>query len=195
MTIILASGSKIRLRLLQNAGVTCAACKADIDERVLKVQHQDTSPEHLAAILADAKAQALSMQHPTALVIGADQILFCGGRHYDKPDTLLSARAQLLSLRGRTHHLFSAVSCWQGRRRIWGTTEQASLRMRAFSDAFLDGYLRQMGNDVTTTVGGYMLEGQGAQLFERIEGDYFGILGLPLLPVLEVLRQSGELAE
>lgn len=193
--IILASGSRTRLDLLHNAGVPVAADPAAIDESAVKqALHADgAKAEDVAEALAEMKAQRASRRHPGALVIGADQMLDCNGIWFDKPSDLDHARAQLLALRGRTHVLISGAVAVRDGERLWHRTDRARLTMRPFSDAFLDVYLAQLGPAVLQSVGGYQLEGLGAQLFAKVEGDYFTILGLPLLPLLDYLRTCGVL--
>jgi len=127
------------------------------------------------------------------VVIGADQILVCEDGWFDKPDSITAAREQLLRLRGRLHVLATAVVCQQGEQRVWHHVVRPRLTMRRFSDAFLDDYLAAQGEEVTSTVGAYRLEGLGIHLFERVEGEHSAILGLPLLPLLDFLRQHGVL--
>lgn len=145
----------------------------------------------VAQALAQAKASAVGKTRPDALVIGADQMLVCGENWYDKPGDLGAARRQLKSLSGKTHHLLTAVVVVEGDRVLWQHRAQAALTMRSFSQDFLETYLRQAGPAILSSVGAYQLEGLGAQLFERIEGDHFTILGLPLLPLLGYLRSRG----
>jgi septum formation protein len=145
----------------------------------------------VAQALAQAKALAVGKTRPDALVIGADQMLVCGENWYDKPGDLGAARRQLKSLSGKTHQLLTAVVVVQGDRVLWQHLAQAALTMRSFGQEFLETYLQQAGPAILSSVGAYQLEGLGAQLFERIEGDHFTILGLPLLPLLGYLRNAG----
>lgn len=191
MKLVLASTSRIRVELLAKAGLTFEALAPDIDETELKRQSLGLSPGDLAQKLAAAKAVSATNRVPGALVVGADQVLNLAGRAYDKPDTTEIARQQLMELRGRRHVLETALCCAQDGKIVWQSLGQAALTMRSFSDGFLEDYLRKMGHEVTTSVGGYKLEGLGAQLFDKIEGDYFTILGLPLLPLLDFLRRQG----
>ena len=142
-------------------------------------------------VLAELKAQRVSQRHKDALVIGADQMLQCGGIWFDKPADLDHARGHLIALRGKTHELLSAVCVVRDGEVLWRHLESAQLTMRPFSDAFIDEYLAAAGDAVCASVGAYQLEGRGAQLFSRIEGDYFTILGLPLLPLLGFLVNHG----
>ena len=194
MKLVLASTSRIRGELLTRAGLAFKSVRPAVDENELKKTSKDLSPGDLALSLAAAKAVSVANRMPDALVIGADQVLNLAGEVFDKPDTPAAARRQLIDLRGRSHILETALCCALGDKVVWQHLGRATLTMRSFSDGFLDDYLRQMGPDVTTSVGGYKLEGLGAQLFEAIEGDYFTILGLPLLPLLDYLRRRGALA-
>jgi septum formation protein len=193
--IVLASQSKARRALLTAAGIDAAIEPAALDESEIKrrVRADGGSSERCAAELAVAKAARVARKNLDALVIGADQILDCGGDWFDKPRDLAEAREQLRALRGRTHELVSAVTVTRDDKNLWRHVARARLMMRPFSDAFLDDYVAAMGERLCETVGGYALEGLGAQLFERVEGDYFSILGLPLLPLLAFLREEGAL--
>ena len=189
-SLVLASASAARCRLLTAAGIAMMVDPANIDEERIKASswREGRTAEACAVALAEAKAAAVSARHPEALVIGADQMLDHDGNWLDKPRDRDHAQRQLKSLRGRRHELVSAVALAQDDVLLWRHVERASLTMRDFSDGFLDDYLDAIGERALTTVGGYELEGLGAQLFARIEGDYFTILGLPLLPLLDVLR-------
>ncbi len=195
--LILASASKARADLLRNAGVTFQTKPALVDEEELKaaLRAEGAPPRDQADILAEMKALSVSRTTPGALVLGADQILDQSGDAFDKPTSCESARDQLIRLRGARHELLSAAVIARDGEPIWRHIGRARLHMRLFSDAFLDDYLDQMGDTVTSTVGGYMLEGVGAQLFSRIDGDYFTILGLPLIETLGFLRLHGHLIE
>jgi septum formation protein len=149
----------------------------------------------LAHTLAAAKAEAVSLRHPSALVIGADQLLLLDDKPFDKPGDLEEAAMQLSLLRGNTHELITAVAVARRGAVVWTDCAVAKLTMRCFSDDFLAGYLASMGEDALTSVGAYKLEGRGVQLFHSIDGDYFAILGLPLLPLLSFLRREGCLPE
>lgn len=166
---------------------------ADVDESAIKACMTGTAAD-LALSLAEAKARAVAPRHPGAAVIGADQVLESGDGVLDKPGSADEARRHLISLRGRAHRLLSAVCVVSDDEVLWRHVESASLTMRAFSDVFLDDYLKRAGADTWQSVGAYHLEGLGAQLFERVEGDHFTIQGLPLLPLLGFLRQRGLLA-
>ncbi|MBF0166240.1 MAG: septum formation protein Maf [Alphaproteobacteria bacterium] len=192
--ILLASASAARLRLLKDAGLATEAMASCIDEADLKNSMRESPPQGVALALAAAKAQALSERFPTRLVIGADQLLDCEGRLFDKPATLDAARDQLLALKGRTHRLISAVCLMRQGRLLWQHVGEAHLTMRDFSEDFLMAYLKAEGAAALASVGAYRIEGLGVQLFERIEGDSFTIQGLPLLPLLQELRHLGEVA-
>jgi len=195
--LILASGSKARAAMLDGAGVAVACDPADVDEGALKAagRARGATVAATAEALAEAKARRVAQRHPGAFVLGADQMLACEGDWFDKPADRDRARAQLLRLRGRTHRLVSAAVIVRGAERLWHHTDTADLTMRPFSDAFLEWYLDACGEAVLHSVGAYHLEGLGAQLFDRVDGDFFTILGLPLLPVLGFLRDHGVLTE
>jgi septum formation protein len=179
--------------LLANAGVDCAFDKAAVDEEELKAsfRNEGTGAAEVAEALAELKARHVSRRHPGALVIGADQMLDCEGTWFDKPPDMEHAAGHLRALSGRTHSLLSAVCVVRDDQRLWHHVEAARLTMRELSEDFIAGYLAAAGEEVCGSVGAYQLEGRGAQLFERIEGDYFTILGLPLLPLLDFLRNHG----
>ncbi|HKT54418.1 MAG TPA: Maf family protein, partial [Caulobacteraceae bacterium] len=179
--LVLASQSRVRAKLLEAAGVVFTTAVSGVDEDAIKSQLAGAPPLEIASTLADAKAVRVSDAQPTALVIGADQTLELDGRLFDKPANLAHARVRLTVLRGRVHRLHSAVALALRGEVIWRETVTSSLTMRAFSDAFLEDYLQRNGEMVLGSVGGYALEGDGVQLFDHIEGDYFSILGLPLL--------------
>lgn len=192
-SLFLASASPTRRRLLAQAGLEFSAEAAPIDEEEAKLalESEGADGPALAEALAELKAVAVARRHPGAFVIGADQILDCEGRRYDKPRDPAAARAQLMALRGRTHELISAVVVVRDGQRLWHHIDRAKLTMRPFSPAFLDAYLARSLPGILGSVGAYQLEALGAQLFSRIEGDYFTILGLPLLPLLDFLRPHG----
>jgi len=193
--VIFATASPTRLALLAAAGVPCRGQAAPVDETSVKesMRAEGASALDTALLLAELKAIHLSRRNPDALVFGADQMLECEGRWYDKPADLAAARDQLCSLRGKGHKLISAVVCARAGQRLWHFSEEAKLRMRPFGDDFLEEYLASEGEALLGSVGAYRLEGRGAQLFAAIEGDYFSILGLPLLAVLDYLRVQGVL--
>lgn len=192
-SVILASTSKIRATLLANAGIEFDAIGADVDERAVEepLIKANFLPEDIASVLAEAKALDVSQKYPGAYVVGADQILSFRGRRWTKPETMDEARANLLEFRGESHELHAAVVCARDGETVWRHVSTARLTMRDFSPTFLGRYLASAGEAVLTSVGAYQLEGEGVQLFERIEGDYFTILGLPLLPLLAFFRQEG----
>lgn len=188
-SLVLASGSAVRAMLLRNAGLEFRVQDSRVDEDVVKEKFADSDTDALALKLAEEKALAVSRLEPGALVIGADQILSCDGDRFDKPRDMAQARANLRRFRARTHSLHSGVALAFGGEIVWRHVDQAHLAMRDFSDSFLDRYLESIGDKIRSSVGCYQLEGPGIQLFERIEGDYFTILGLPLLPLLAELRR------
>jgi septum formation protein len=191
--LVLASKSAVRRALLDAAGIPLEIRAADIDERAVETQAPGGGAAAVALTLARAKAQAVSASMPGRLVLGADQTLALGTRRFSKPADRAAAGDQLRALRGNTHMLHSALALVRDGKVVFEQAETARLTMRAFSDQFLEDYLGAAGNAVMASVGGYQLEGPGIQLFERLEGDYFTILGLPLLPLLDFLRRDGQL--
>jgi septum formation protein len=199
--VVLASGSAVRRQLLDNAGIPCRVAPAVIDEAAIRAElasdNPSVDPAGIADVLARAKAEKISRRFPDALVIGADQVLSLptietGGAHYDlvhKANSLELARSTLLRLRGVTHHLHVGVAIAEHGEITWSTTDHAALKMRKFSTAFLDQYIARAGAALFDCVGAYQLEGLGLQLFEQIDGNYFTILGLPMLPLLAELRE------
>jgi septum formation protein len=196
VTIVLASNSRSRAAVLSGAGVAFETEDSGVDEAALKsgLLAGGASPRDVAERLGEAKALAVSARRLHDLVIGADQTLDLAGTLYDKPTDLGEARAHLSALRGKGHALHGGIVAAERGEVVWRATETSRLWMRDFSDAFLDAYLARGGAGLLASVGGYQLEGEGAQLFERIEGDYFAILGLPLLPLLGFLRRRGAIA-
>lgn len=196
--LILASSSQSRRAMLSAAGVPVRIIPADVDEvairETLTANNNAVDPLDIAEVLARAKAQAVSALHPEALVIGADQILALDDRIFAKPDDLDSARQSLRDLRGRTHQLHCSVALARAGDVVWAAGDTAHMSMRAFSEAFLERYIDEAGLDICHSVGAYQLEDLGIQLFDRIDGDYFTILGLPLLPLLGELRARGAIA-
>lgn len=188
---ILASGSAIRRQILTGAGVRFDTESPGVDEDALKEQMLLSPPADVALALAQAKALAVSARHPQALVLGADQVLAMDGKVFDKAKDEAEARQRLEALRGRTHTLEGGLAAARGGDLVWTHQSKATLKVREFSDGFLDFYMERAGGELTASVGAYAYEGLGAQLFEAVEGDYYAILGLPLLPVLELLRREG----
>ncbi len=191
--LILASSSSTRQRLLRAAGVAFSTEAAAVDETAVleSLAAAKARGRDAADLLAELKALKVSGRRAGAFVIGADQVLTCNGRFFSKPETVAAARAQLLQLSGKTHVLSSAVCVACDGAIVWRDVQEARLTMRALSDAFLDAYLAQAGADILGSVGAYHVEGLGIQLFSRIDGDTFTILGLPLLPLLDFLRTHG----
>jgi septum formation protein len=193
--LILASASTARADMLRAAGVEIEIVPARVDEGELKLslRQQRADPETAAIALAELKALQVSRGKPGRLVLGADQMLDCDGAWFDKPANRAAAKGQLLALRDKTHRLTSAAVLARDGQRIWHHAAAAKLTMRAFTDTFLALYLDRAGDAVLSSVGAYQLEGLGAQMFKRIDGDFFTILGLPLLPVLDILREQNQL--
>ncbi|GIK97978.1 MAG: Maf-like protein [Alphaproteobacteria bacterium] len=193
--VILASASAPRARLLAAAGVRATQEAAAVDEAEVKrsLAAEKASAAQVAEALAELKASKISRRHPEALVIGCDQMLDCDGSWFDKPDSRAAARDQLLRLSGRRHRLVTAVVVLRRGERLWHHIGAATLAMRPLSPEFIDAYLDAAGDAALSSVGAYQLEGLGAQLFARVDGDYFTILGLPLLPLLDFLRHHGVL--
>jgi nucleoside triphosphate pyrophosphatase len=192
--LILASGSKSRARLLEAAGLAFVVEPPGLDEAVMReaVSGEGAlTPHDIAEVLARAKAEAVSDLAPKAYVIGGDQVLALGNTIFTKPDSMEAARRQLLDLRGKTHTLHTAVAVATDGETIWAETTIASLTMRKLSPEFIGRYLAAAGDEVLSSVGAYQLESLGVQLFEKIDGDYFSILGLPLIPLLDTLRREG----
>ncbi len=192
-TLILASSSDARTDMLTNAGVQHRIELPSVDE--------DTAKESLAAAeapaaavaeaLAELKAKSVALRFPQAFVIGADQVLAHDGVLFDKPGNLPAARAQLVTLGGDAHELHSSVCVVQAGQRLWHCNDRARLEMRTLSTSFIDRYLGAVGDAACRSVGAYQLEGLGAQLFTRVHGDFFTVLGMPLLPLLAFLRDRG----
>lgn len=192
--LVLASKSAARRAMLENAGVAFEARVAGVDEDAIKAQSGDLDAAALAVRLAEAKALAVSRDDETAWVLGSDQTLAFDGGLISKAPTLEAARERLKSMRGRTHHLHSGAALAVKGQVVWSGVDTVRMRMRDFSDAFLDAYLAAEGEVLLSCVGAYRLEGLGSQLFEAVDGDYFTVLGLPLWPVLAELRRAGVLA-
>jgi len=191
--LILASASPSRRQMLLNAGLDFEIEPSGVDEDEVKrsLLGERASARDIATTLAEMKAVRVSTRHAGAMVIGADSTLACDGKLYDKPPTLAAARAQLMALSGRTHELISSVVVAKNGKRLWHATDVGRLTMRPLTDSFLDAYVARAGEAVCASVGAYQLEGLGAHLFNRIEGDYFTVLGLPLLPLLVFLAEHG----
>lgn len=189
--LLLASNSATRKALLSGAGLRFAVSPAQIDERALEAAALGTgaAPEAIAVTLAEAKARDVASRHPGALVLGADQVLALGDRQLHKPADLDAARGQLAALSGRTHHLHAGLALLRDGQGLWSHVASASLTLRVLSPEEIEQVLALEGPAILGSVGAYRLEGPSIRLFERIEGDYFTILGLPLLPLLAALRQ------
>jgi septum formation protein len=193
--LILASQSKVRRALLTAAGIPVETDPADVDERALEAKAQLQAAGAVAALLAREKAIVVARRHGGGLTLGADQTLSLGSERLTKPHDRDGARAQLRALRGHTHELHSAIAFVQHSAVLFEHVGVARLTMRDFSEQFLESYLDAAGASVTASVGAYQIEGHGLQLFERVEGDYFTVLGLPLLHALDFLRRVGCLAQ
>ena len=192
--LILASKSAARREMLTGAGVPFDVRVADVDEDAVKATFDPADAAGLAEALARVKALAVSRLEPDAWVLGADQTLAFDGGLVSKAQDLDEARARLSAMRGRTHHLHSGAALAKGGEVVWSGVDTAGMQVRDFSDGFLDAYLAAEGAGLLACVGSYRLEGMGAQLFARIEGDYFTVLGLPLWAVLDQLRRHGAIA-
>ncbi|MEO5615232.1 MAG: Maf family nucleotide pyrophosphatase [Cypionkella sp.] len=191
--LLLASVSPIRLQLLRNAGLEVSAQPARIDEDAIRqaLQADAAPPREIADALAEMKARKLAEKNPDALVLGCDQILAFKGRVFGKPETPDEARSQLTEFRDQTHQLISALVLYDGGKPIWRHMSEAKLTMLPLSDSYLDDYVTRNWHSLRQSVGAYKLEEEGIRLFSTIEGDYFSILGLPLLPLLGYLGTRG----
>jgi septum formation protein len=192
--LVLASQSRARQTLLANAGIAFEAIPADIDERQIQAASGLSAPGEIASLLARRKALAVSSDQPGTIVVGADQTLALGARLFSKPADRAQAAGQLRALAGGSHELHSAVAVARDGKILFETLSIARMTMRRLSEAEIDAYLDEAGEAVVTSVGAYQLEGLGVHLFERIAGDHFTILGLPLLPLLAFLRSEQLLA-
>ncbi|MDW5315769.1 Maf-like protein [Rhizobium sp. PL01] len=190
-SLVLASASPFRRMLLENAGIAFQAKAADIDERAIEgeVERQGSSPQEVALILAEAKARNVGGVFPDGIIIGSDQTMSLGARVYHKPRDMNEARDHLLSLSGQVHQLNSGIVLTRGNDILWKHVSSARMSVRVLSPEFIDAHLARVGTKATSSVGAYQLEGEGIQLFDKIEGDYFTILGLPMLPLLAKLRE------
>lgn len=193
--LILASRSAARRSLLTQAGVQYSATDAGVDEDAIKDASGHLSPAELAVELAAAKALAVSRGDPEAWVLGADQTLEFDRGLISKAATLEEARARLAAMRGRSHYLHSGLALARNGSVVWSSVDTATMKVRAFSDAFLQTYLQKEGDALLSVVGSYRLEGLGSQLFEAVEGDYFTVLGLPLWPLMNELRRVGVISQ
>lgn len=191
--ILLASRSAIRCDLLIKSGVRFEALPARLDEAAIRaaLEAEGAHARDQADALAEMKAAKIAQKHPEAVVIGCDQVLEFEHRVMGKPESLEEARGQLLALRGRRHKLLSAVVVYHQGQPVWRHVGEVRLEMREFSDGYLESYLARHGTSLFDTVGGYKLEEEGVRLFSQIEGDYFTVLGLPLVPLLNYLGQRG----
>ncbi len=195
--LILGSGSAIRQSLLRNAGLAFETATPRVDEESVRAAllAEGAKPRDIADALAELKATKISARHPAALVIGCDQVLDLGGTLLSKPETVDEARAQLSAMRGKRHDLLSAVVICQAGRPLWRHIGTARMTVRPFSDDWLDGYLSRNWPDIADSVGAYKLEAEGVRLFSRVDGDYFTVLGLPLLDLLSFLTLRGDLQQ
>lgn len=191
--LVLASGSPHRRKMLEDAGVAVEAVKPDLDERALEAPLEESraTPAEVALVLAEAKAAAVAGMKPGRLVLGGDQTLSLDGEVFHKPADMEAARRHLLKLSGKTHHLHSAAVLFRDGAAVWRHVGHATMAMRALDPGFVGRHLARVGERALGSVGAYQVEGEGIQLFERIEGDLFTIVGLPLLPLLKALRTEG----
>lgn len=195
LSLVLASGSEIRAQLLQNAGLDFDVLPVAIDEEMIKesLLAEAVTPRNISDALAEAKSLKASAKRPGNLVLGCDQVLECEGQLLSKPKSIADARSQLLALRNKRHTLYSAAVISEDGKPIWRHIGQVKLFMRDFSDAYLDAYLARNWDSIQHSVGGYKLEEEGVRLFARVEGDYFNVLGLPLIEILSFLTLRGDL--
>ncbi|MEE4347352.1 MAG: Maf family nucleotide pyrophosphatase [Paracoccaceae bacterium] len=193
--LILASGSSIRADLLKQAGLEFEVMRPRVDEEMVReaLLSEGATPRDLADALAEMKSLRISEKRPESLVIGCDQVLDLVGKVLSKPESREAARAQLMDLRGKRHSLLSAVVICEGGKPIWRHVGQVRLMVRDFSEGWLDGYLDRNWPDIAESVGAYKLEKEGVRLFSRVDGDYFTVLGLPLLDLLSYLSLRGDI--
>ena len=189
--LILASQSEVRRRILAAAGLPVEVRPAGIDERGIEARSNAHGPADVARVLAGAKAHTVAAQMPARLVLGADQTLALGEQRFSKPVDRAAAREQMRALSGKTHRLYSAITLVRDGRVLFEHVDTEELTMRALSDTFIDTYLDAVGDGALASVGAYQIESVGIHLFEKISGDYYAILGLPLLPLLDFLRKEG----
>lgn len=193
--LVLASQSEVRRRILAAAGLPVEVRPAGLDERGIEARSHAQGPADVARVLAGAKAHTVATHMPARLVLGADQTLTLGERRLSKPLDRAQAREQLRALSGKTHQLFSAITLVRDGAVLFEHVETAGMTMRTLSDPFIDLYLDAVGGAAQTAVGGYQIESAGIHLFAKVSGDYQGILGLPLLPLLDFLRKEGAVAD
>ncbi len=189
--LILASGSKARISMLQKAGYEFDICPADIDEDTLRKNMKDMSPKEIASALAKEKARVMSEKNPDACVIGSDQICAIGKEIFTKAKNAEDAKIKLKTLQGRTHELHSAVAIYKEGKEVWNFCDTSLMTMKVLSDTQINVYLEKAGEMATICAGAYAIEEIGARLFKHIEGDYFTVLGMPLFPLMAALDKEG----
>lgn len=196
MTLILASSSSIRLQILISAGLAVEPVAPRVDEIAVRdaLLAESAPPRDIADTLAEVKARKVAEKRPDGVVLGCDQVLALDGKVFSKPETPDEARDQLCQLRGKTHRLYSAIVAYENTQAVWRHVAEARLTMHQFSDDYLDDYIKRNWQSIRSAVGGYKIEEEGVRLFSAISGDYFTILGLPLLPLLAWLGTRGMIA-